>query len=265
MRVLLKNELKRMIYSKETLFALLLGMGICIWHAYQYIWGAAIYDEALSFCPESVFYNWLGAFSFPVQSFLYFLILPLLVVLPGGATYHEDRKSQYTVNIYTRCAKWKYLIAKYIAVFLSGGIVFVLPLILSLFLAMVHFPMLRPEEIIGIGPSQIGLMYDLYYTYPWVYVIIFLCIDFFFAGGIAAITLAVTPFVEYRLVVMLIPFVLYFGIYCLNNMVGEMNYAPNYFLLSGMSENNIFEYVIGGVILATVFIFYFVRGLKDEV
>lgn len=265
MKVLLKNEIRRMWYSKETFCAILLGCGISIWYAAQYIWGIPVYEKGYSFCPESVFYRWIGAFSFPVQSFLYFLILPLLVVLPGGATYHEDRKNQYTVNIYTRCVKWKYLLAKYLAVFFTGGMVFVLPLILSLFLSMAHFPMLCPEPITGIGPSQLGMMHDLYYSHPWSYVLIFLCIDFLFAGGIAGIALAVTPYVEHKLVVMLIPFILYFSIYCINNMVGEMDYAPNYFLISGMSGNNIWEYVIGGGVLTASFILYFVKGLKDEI
>lgn len=265
MKVLLKNEWKRMWYSKETVVALLLGCGINIWYAVQYIWRVPVYDKIYSFCPESVFYRWIGAFSFPVQSFLYFLLLPLLVVLPGGGTYHEDRKKQYTVNIYTRCAKWKYLLAKYIAVFLSGGMVFVLPLILSLFLSMVHFPMLCPEPIVGIGPSQVGFMHEIYYSHPWAYVIIFLCIDFIFAGGIATIALTVTPYVEHRLVAMLIPFIVYFGIYCINNMVGQMDYAPNYFLISGMSENNIWEYVAGVAVLTGTSVLYFVKGWKDEV
>jgi len=265
MKVLLKNELKRMFFSKETALALLVGVGICIWYSIQYVWMKDIYDTTLQYCPESVFYNWLGAFIFPAQTFLYYLILPLLVVLPGGATYYEDVKNQYITNIYTRCVKWKYLLAKYIAVFLTGGIVFILPLLLSLFISMSHFPMLLPEAIIEIGPAPTGMLCNLYYTHPWSYLCVFFIIDFVFAGGIAAISLAITHFVNYKLGVIIIPFVIYFGVYCSDNLYGEMDYAPNYFLISCMGHNNIWEYVIGGIVLICVFIVYFVKGLKYEV
>lgn len=265
MKALIKNELKRTFFSKEMLAALTVGIIICLWHAVQYIWSVPVYDPDRYGFPESMYYNWLGADSFPVQNFLYYLILPLLVVLPGGVTYHMDIKEHYILNIYTRCSKKKYLFAKYLAVFLSGGVVFVLPLILSLLISMAHFPMTLPEAIVDIGPSQTSILWELFYTSPGLYILIFLGIDFLFAGGMATIALAVTYHIESRIGVFLAPFIIYFGIYCINNIAGGTDYAPNYFLMSCMGNNNIWEFLVSGIIFIGVFFYYWIRGNKDEI
>lgn len=265
MKVLLKNELKRMILSKEMVVALSVGIVICIWHAIQYIWSVPVYDVGKYEFPESMYYNWLGANSFPVQNFLYYLILPLLVVLPGGVTYYTDLKSHYVTNIYTRCSKKKYLLAKYIAVFLSGGIVFVLPLVLSLLISMAHFPMTLPEPLVDIGPSQTCILWKLFYISPGLYILIFLSIDFLFAGGMATVALAITYHMEYKIEVFLTPFIIYFGIYCVNNILGGMDYAPNYFLMSCMGNNNVWEFLISGMVFMGMFVYYRIRGRKDEI
>lgn len=262
MKILLKYEIKRMLKSKEMMISLSVGFAICIWHLIQFVWFQRVY-QGYDF-PESFFQKWIGGHSFPTQSFLYYLILPLIAVLPGGATYFEDVDGGMIINIYLRCTRMKYLLAKYIAVFICGGLAFTLPLLLNLLFTAAHFPALLPEPITDIGPSLNYLFYQWYFCHPWLYLLLFLFLGFLFSGGFASISLAVSLYATHKAQILLCPFVLYFLIYCINNIIDTMNYAPNYFLISGIGIENILELIISFILFLSVFFAYLWKGLRYE-
>lgn len=264
MLVQMKIEIKRSLKNKMMLVAILLGCAISISHAIQYVFVKDVYDSSIIWCPESVYYNWLGASSFPMQSYLYYLILPILAVLPAGTLLYDDLKSGYVKNVFIRTKKRNYFIAKYVAVFLSGGIAFVLPLILNLILTSMWLPALIPEPIIGIGPSLTSVGYEIYYSHPLIYNCLFLIVDFIFAGSMASISLLVAYFVEHKFVVLMSPFIAYYFIYSLNNIIGNNSWAPNYFLIPGFYQNYIWEFVISFVVIIIIFIIYLGKGLTNE-
>lgn len=263
MQTVLKTELKRALVSRGMLISLLAGCGIVLWHQIVYVWNPAVELEN-EFCPESLFYNWIGASCFPMQSYLYYLILPILAVLPTADSLFQDIHSGYYRNIYLRHKKKEYLAAKYISVFVSGGGAVVLPLLLSLLLTALRFPALRPEPIMSYGPLRTSVGFLMFYKHPWIYTGIFLIIDFVFAGGIAGISLLATYFAEHKFAVLIAPFVCYYFVFSLDDLLGGYDIAPNYFLMPGFEKNNIWEYVIGIAILFLTAIIYFWKGYKRE-
>lgn len=262
MKALMKSELKRMLGSRNMILALGIGMVLSLWFLIQYVWGQSVY-QGYDF-PETVFQKWIGAYSFPVQSFLYYLLLPFIAVLPGGGTFYDDKESGLLLNFWIRCSKMKYLIVKYIAVFLAGGIAFVTPLIFNFIVAAAHFPALRPEELTSIGPSKTFLFLDLYYDHPWIYLILFLILAFLMAGGMAGITLTVSFYMEQKAMVLLVPFGIYFGVYCINNIIGTVDFAPNYFLISGMGIASVWEIILSVLVWAAGCIIFLIKGRRYE-
>ncbi|MCX4269956.1 MAG: hypothetical protein OSJ62_15035 [Lachnospiraceae bacterium] len=257
------TECKRAFFSTGMVTALLIGIGIVLWHQYQYVWNVGV-EQYNIYCPESVFYKWIGASSFPMQSYLFYLILPILACLPAGTSYYEDLHSGYYIHIYTRNQKKEYLFAKYTAAFLSGGIAVVLPLVLSLYFTAMRFPMLAPEPIMGFGPNARSVGAILYYKHPGLHTLLFLGIDFIFAGGIAGITLLTTFFTNYKFTALITPFVCYYFVFSLDNLLGVMNFSPNYFLIPGFFRNTIWEFLIGILILAAVAVGYYQKGKRLE-
>lgn len=264
MKRLILNECRRTIFSKGMLASLIIGLAIIGWHLYQHVWGPGITEENI-FCPESVFYRWIGASSFPMQSYLYYLIIPLLAVLPGGSTYFEDVKSGYLQNIYTRTERRKYLVAKYISVTVAGGMAVLVPLIIDLYATCMRFPALKPEPIMSFGPSFVtSLGYEMYYNHTWIHSIIFLLFDFWFAGAIVGISLITTYFTEYKFAVLITPFVCYYFVYSMNNLFSEKIFSPNLFLIPGFSNNNIIAPLISSFLLILIAVFFLWKGNRYE-
>ncbi len=263
MKMIIKNECKRTIFSKGMAASLSIGLVIIGWHLYQYVWGPGITSEN-AYCPESVFYRWIGAGTFPMQSYLYYLIIPLLAVLPGGITYYEDLKSGYWQNIYTRTKRWKYLAAKYISVTVAGGIAVVVPLLVDLYATCMRFPALKPEPIMSIGPGRTAMGFQLFYTHPWIYTILFLMFDFLFAGAIVGISLITSFYTEYRFAVLITPFVCYYFTYSINSFFPKINFRPNLFLTPGFYDNHIAAPLIGSCFLIVISVFFFWKGEQYE-
>ena len=55
--------------------------------------------------PLGVFQKWIGANWSSLYSWLYFMLLPLLLAIPYGGTFLEDIKTGYVKNVFTRIGK----------------------------------------------------------------------------------------------------------------------------------------------------------------
>ncbi len=272
MRRLLKSELNRSIWNRNMLLALSIGVGIGIWHVCQVViplskllMSSLNYKNSVDYCPQSLFYSWLGGNTYPMQSYLYFLILPILASLPYGSSFFEDRKSGYIKSIYIRADKRKYLFSKYIAVFVSGGIAVVLPLIVNLAVSGLFLPDLIPESYGNATLNPTSFLYKLYYTHPWRYIVVFLVIDFIFAGLFAGISLTVSFFVEYRFFTVIASFFIYIFIYSVCSLTEHTQYAPNFFLNPANNENRGISYIVGAIVLFFLsFVTFYEKGVRED-
>jgi hypothetical protein len=274
MKEIYTNEIKRAFNTIGMKLALLVGCALSIWHVItvimpisegqNYELSANAIDDL--YVPISLFSTWMGNELFPIQSYIFYLILPLLAVLPFGSSFFEDIKSGYIINVCTRVEKKIYFKAKYLAVFLSGGVAVVAPLLLNLVLSSMFMPAFIPDNGTVGTISPTTMAYEVFFTHPLIYVLMLIVIDFIFAGVIATLALSYTYFTEHRFGVMIVPFVFYFFIYSLTNLIDKTDYSL-FFMLNGGANNNYLPVYILYFLLffALSYVIFMWKGKKQDV
>ena len=274
MKAIYTNEIKRAFNTIGMKLALLVGCALSVWHVItvimpisegqNYELSASAIDDL--YVPISLYSTWMGNELFPIQSYIFYLILPLLAVLPFGRSFFEDIKSGYIINVCTRVEKKIYFKAKYLAVFLSGGVAVAAPLLLNLVLSSMFMPAFIPDNGTVGTISPTTMAYEVFFTHPLVYVLMFIVIDFIFAGVIATLALSYTYFTEHRFGVMIVPFVFYFFIYSLTNLIDKTDYSL-FFMLNGGANNNYLPVYILYFLLffALSYVIFMWKGKKQDV
>lgn len=195
-----------------------------------------IYDAHIGI--NTVFNCWIGGEPFSLGSSIYFFVFPLLIALPYGWSYSEERKCGYRRMMITKTGKKKYYCAKYVAVFLSGGVAMVLPLIFNFWMTLLVVPAILPDVTMNMFYGVFGgsFLAELYYTVPFLYVAIYLFIDFVYCGFLVCICMAVSGIVRQKWGVVLIPFLLLLFVHVITDYiysdpsVAYKELSPLYFL-----------------------------------
>lgn len=195
-----------------------------------------IYDPHIGI--NTVFNCWIGGEPFSLGSSIYFFVFPLLIALPYGWSYSEERKYGYRRMMITKTGKKKYYCAKYVAVFLSGGVAMVLPLIFNFWMTLLVVPAILPDVTMNMFYGVFGgsFLAELYYTVPFLYVAIYLFIDFVYCGFLVCICMAVSGIVRQKWGVVLIPFLLLLFVHVITDYiysdpsVAYKELSPLYFL-----------------------------------
>ena len=195
-----------------------------------------IYDPHIGI--NTVFNCWIGGEPFSLGSSIYFFVFPLLIALPYGWSYSEERKCGYRRMMITKTGKKKYYCAKYVAVFLSGGVAMVLPLIFNFWMTLLVVPAILPDVTMNMFDGVFGgsFLAELYYTVPFLYVAIYLFIDFVYCGFLVCICMAVSGIVRQKWGVVLIPFLLLLFVHVITDYiysdpsVAYKELSPLYFL-----------------------------------
>lgn len=264
MRSIWKNEWKRAFLNPGMALALFIGVCLVLWFQYTNVWNQDIVNQDYHGV-ESLYYHWLGADIFSMQNFVFFMIVPLLATLPAGTSLCEDINNKYYLHFYTRNKKKEYLLVKYGANFVAAGVAVVTPLVLSILLTAMKFPALKPETIWDMEPSMKGIGYTLYFTHPMLYVLLFLLINFVFAGGLASIALLFGFYSEHRIFVSILPFALYYLVYAICRIVPSKDWdSPNWFINAGYSFCRWYEILISLLVFAIVGVWYAKKGKKYE-
>lgn len=273
MNEILKEEVRRSLRGRGMAISLILGGIIAAAQVIQYQitmsrWNLSgmIEDFPIQY-PFLAASSWLGGGPGFLETFIYFLVLPILAVLPFGTSYFSDQASGFLKGLYMRASRKDYLTAKYIAVFLSGGLAVLLPLVMNLLCALELLPNLVPQSVFANnGLCAANLLYKIYFSHPIIYTVIFLCIDFM-AGGIwACAALACSFLSEYKFVVAVCPFFLQLGIHAICTMLDVLDYSCVYFIQSGYGMKNIAVpavYVILG--LVSTWVIFRKKGEKADV
>ena len=150
MKQMIKFEVKRMLRNPGFYIAMMIGLIVSAAH-----WIVEVLpvvrrmdkymslDFALLY-PPNLYNSWICEGN-NMYSYLYLLILPILVTLPYAATFFSDVNDHLIEFICTRADKREYFYAKFTAVFLSGGIVSCVPLIFNILLCTAVVPTIKPQ------------------------------------------------------------------------------------------------------------------------
>ena len=212
MKVMIKTELERAFKSWSLWLALIIGMGLSIAQIITRIIPAAMnplmgyMPDNATLMPISAFQVWIGnGVSFEYSLFI--RLIPILAAMPYAVTYLSDIKSGIIKNYVTRTAKFNYLAAKYIAVFVTGGVVVVMPLLINYLTAITILPSLVwPVGVFASSPKSIWSA--IFYTHPHVYMIMYMILLFVCGGLMATIALIVSNIVNNRFVAILAPYII---------------------------------------------------------
>lgn len=263
----LKTEIKKAFYNKMTAITLIMVLALTVYHAitviinynsfYSY-YKSQTEIKNLMITSESLFNHWLGAdvVSFPTSAF--FFLLPIFAVLPYGWSLASEISSGYSKNMLSRIPRKSYLIAKYIASFISGALVIFIPLTVSLLVLALFLPAIGMENIYPYGTIGQGCMWsEIYYEHPYVYCVMYIMLDSVYAGLMATISISISFYVKNKISVVLVPFfIMLLADYIDANLLMNGEYSPIKFLQALPVANNRYGWavcLIGVVIFASTF------------
>lgn len=202
MSKVLKVEFWKATHNRYFALALIVGVSIALYHTIETI---SMVQEARYYNLEmqkivgipgfgtpdscSLFLYWMPFTGYTYGSFFFYEIWPLLASMPYAWSYSQECYNRYYLQSISRTNRVTWFHAKFGALFVSGGIVTAIPLIVSLLVQATFSPAIRIEysmmQVIGISNAE--FLASLYYTHPWIYCFCWCCIQFLF-GGTASVT-----------------------------------------------------------------------------
>lgn len=224
MKKILSFEWYRAIHSKSFSIAILIGVVCAFSQAIHYMSSGIV--QIFSVDSDYPMVCWLSYLGRDIQLFyhsLYYMLFPILVVVPYAQSYYEDIKSGMSKMVFIKVRRTQYAISKYLVAFLTGGIVMTIPLIISLFIHAGFVPLYPPSEFSLQAVAQDGdMLCNIFYDKPFLYVIVFWIINFLVGGSITGITLCYSLFAKMKYSVYTFGFV-----FCLleNSILSQFGYA----------------------------------------
>lgn len=218
--------------------------------------------------PYGVFSSYFGMAGPPlVYRQIYYLILPILAVFAYATTFCADHNSGYVKNLYTRTNKKYYYAAKYIISCTAGGLVATIPLVVNLIANMMVLPSLKPVAALGCyAGNGIALWGDIFYTHPYIFMVLYLILIFFYQFIFVSLALLLSTWVNNRFLITLFPFLLNYFSYMMLSFIKKAKYSP--IIIMDMTRINALRF--GPVVLECVCLtvlfggVYFWRQKKDE-
>lgn len=269
-----KLELKRAFNNRWFLIASILAVSCVVYNKYLVYdrimdskrlmeeWGYTnVYDEFIKFN----FYSYWLIFTLEMGTLYLMYFLGLIVSLPYGASYYRDKKSGMIKNICTRTNKRTYLISKYFAVFVSGGVCAMLPVIVDFLMAKLWVPVDFPyPETISV--TALTEWHVFIIDNPYISAIIYFFIWFLFGGAVATISLFVSSISNNFFTIQLTPFMLVLLMFYIPNLQKEelFKWVPMYFLTCMQSVDSGYGVILSLVVMAITFLgFYNIEMRKD--
>lgn len=102
---------------------------------------------------STLFNQWIAEEWTSSGQSLFFLMLPFFASLTYSWSLSSELKSGYIKHMITRMNRKKYFMSKYVAVFIAGGLVITIPMLLNFMTVSSFIPAVRPD-----------IFYDMYYA-----------------------------------------------------------------------------------------------------
>lgn len=247
---MIRNEMKRAIGSINFKLAMSVGMIIMLLHFLQAgipmyrVWSSVVKKTTDPMLLSKIQYIdtpleiWLMIRINRFQ-YLYMYLLPLLTVLPHGASYISDCISGYANQILSRTSRRQYIFAKMCATFVSGGCVAVIPSLCNLVLCMCVLPWGTPvssTKLYSVLPNS--LFSHIFYSNPIIYVALATIVQFVFWGFFACTALTFSLLEEKTYMVLVTPFIVNFivttfasKLFSLGTyMITQFMYLPQFYM-----------------------------------
>lgn len=263
---MLKIELERAVKRPTFIFALLIGIFICIFDITKS--SNHFYDFYNDFLNTMIItpYDSLCIFNLSPLSNIYFIILPVLCAISYSDSYLEDLNSGFLKNILSRYSKTKYLNSKFGANFIVSGLTIVIPIIIQLLFLLATRPNIMPEKL-GNVMAIVNVSVDLYLHHPLIYTFIWIFIWFLFAGVISSITLAISIIVRNKFVALITPFICLYAVDIILGIFHLTGFSVLHLLyFPSMYDKSSFccVFIIFLLILGSTYLPFYIGGKSNE-
>ncbi len=252
--------MKRGLLNKRYVITMAMSVAFSVaFSVYMFLYQKNKNDVAVS---KDIYTNWLGVSNGSIIQTIFFIFLPLLVVIPFGMSFFTDIKQGYIKNIYIRVDRHKYLVSKYLAVFVSGGSVAAVSMMVSFIGALLYTR--------AYGDGMYGLNHNLsgfFVEQPIVYSLVYLLLMFLFFGSLACMSLPITYCFKSSLFIYLFPLTVASFI----TIIINLSYLKEAFCVGiviygfGGDSLMIGTGVIAMILSVVAFVPYYFVGLKKDI
>ncbi|MBU5355188.1 hypothetical protein ACN9MH_00895 [Paenibacillus silvae] len=252
-----KTELKRAIYSKNTLISAAL-IYICIFiGTIEYLFQFTTMTNAT--------YLFLMGHSTGTISIIS-LLFPILVSIPFASSYVSDVQSGFIQYIQTRLEKWKYITVRLlINGLVSGGIISTCLLVSFFFFMLIRGFDVSPSPYINV--SSKNELYDLYHNWTTGYILLYILQSFISGVVFSTLGLGLSTFIKNKYFAVLSPFLFYIVSGTLLIQINKFFHSAIIFNLGTYGDLKYSYVVLYTIILLGVGVTLFTVGVlkNDEV
>ncbi len=157
----------------------------------------------------SCFNKWLPMRGGVDVAQLFFTLLPLLAVMGYAWSLAADVRSGYVAQIATRVSRARLYAARYGAVFVSAGLLAVVPLVVNFAILACFFPAYTPNPVdrmyISLAPTD--MFATVFFEAPALYIVLRCCLNFVLCGLWAALVLAFSTVSANRVALTCLPYI----------------------------------------------------------
>lgn len=287
MKRILKLELKKVFHSRLFLFSLAVGFCfvlVSVRSMYELNYGSlgehiilALLERGETFElimeGKSIYTGWIGAEINSPVCLSFFIVLPLLAMLPSGFSLVSEIKTGYAKHIIPKCGRKNYISAKLLSAFISGGCVSTIVQASSVALVALFLPAVAPRVIYNMYfPVHHGDLFStLAYSKPMLFVICYLGVDFVFCGLFACLPVAAAFVVKKAVYAVLCPYLFIMTCSLLRSFTAYLSYvevSPVYLLRAVTVANSSKWWVVllwYAVFALIVIPFVAIKGVKYEI
>lgn len=263
----MRLEIKRSITNKYFICICVFGIIIAFLHSYNKIEEYNSIVKNLSDFAENgqnpyspitnAFTMWIGWDSDNMYAKLFYYLFPILSILPYCWSYCSDYKQGYAKKVIDKYGNYNYHLSKYIAVFISSGLIMVIPMVLNLLIILLFVPAITPDSVYDIyyGIFSNNFMADFFYSHPFVYVSLFILLGFIFSGLFGCIGYSISTIVKSKIVSIITPIsIILLAEYIKNQVISDTvvernNFSPLSFLCPAKSLNTNWFIIIFEIVL----------------
>lgn len=204
MKKSLKFQFATMLASRNFNIIMILSIALAI--APELFYGIKFHNADINTVPAAYSF-YLGSDYTGIINRIYYVLMPLLAVIPFADSYFTDCENNTIYAVLSRCGKSQYYFGKLICVFVSGIIITAVPLLINFVINLFIFPLNSTVEFLnGFGQIQNQLytaypedyfpifFYRLFCTNQYLYELAYLPIAAVFGGLLAAIAFQISFF-----------------------------------------------------------------------
>ena len=226
---MIKFELRKLFGSRWFYVAVGIGCALAVWSALEawhidvsadaaeLSYGHGINLEAAyhsGFSNKSCFSNWmLVNTNATLGATIFFYLAPLLAAIPFAWSLASEQITGYYAQGCVRSGRGRAMVSKAIAVFISGGLTILIPLLVNFVIVACIFPAYMPEYVDSqyIGVFEPAQWSYLFYNAPAAYVAAFCIWDFLLCGAWAVFALSISTISRNRVIILVFPYLLALG------------------------------------------------------